>query len=139
MAQSQEIHCAARCCTFNIQYSNERRYTVTVPYATHSPSPRPLPRLRMRPALGGPGRVAEHRAGLDEALVVAAFHALVIGPVAEVAAPNESEMERAVQRMMDTFADQREVLQRMLDRLPVTEPFNRNPDAAKRIVEKYRS
>lgn len=59
--------------------------------------------------------------------------------VAEAAIPDEPELERIAQQIVDAFSDQPEIASRMLERLPVTEPFNRNADAARRIVEKLRA
>jgi len=60
-------------------------------------------------------------------------------PVAEAAIPDEPELEKLARQMVDAFSDQPEVATRMLERLPVTEPFNRNPDAVRRILERFRA
>ena len=59
-------------------------------------------------------------------------------PVAEPATLDEAELERIAQQIIDAFSDQPEIALRMLEKLPVTEPFDRNADAARRIVEKLR-
>jgi hypothetical protein len=59
--------------------------------------------------------------------------------VAEPEVPNEYELETMARRIMTAFSDQPEIASRILERLPVTEPFNRNPDAARRIVERLRA
>jgi hypothetical protein len=60
-------------------------------------------------------------------------------PVAELALPDEEELEEIARRIVEAFSDQPEITSRILERLPVTEPFNRNPDAAIRIAERLRA
>jgi len=60
-------------------------------------------------------------------------------PIAEAEIPDEAELEMMARRIVDAFLDQPEVANRMLDRLAVTEPFSRNPDAARRIAERLRA
>jgi hypothetical protein len=67
------------------------------------------------------------------------IHTVNDHPVAELTIPDESELEVMAQRIMAAFFDQPEIAARILERLPVTEPFNRNPDAARRIVERLRA
>ena len=52
---------------------------------------------------------------------------------------DEQELEALARRMISAFADQPETASRLLDKLAVTEPFNRSPEAAKRIAEKLRT
>jgi hypothetical protein len=59
-------------------------------------------------------------------------------PIAESKILGETEMEALANRMITAFADEPEIASRLLDKLGTTEPFNRNPDAAKRIVERLR-
>jgi hypothetical protein len=59
-------------------------------------------------------------------------------PVAEAAVLDESELEALARRMMDAFADEPEIASRLLDKLPTTEPFNRDPAAAERIAKRLR-
>jgi hypothetical protein len=59
-------------------------------------------------------------------------------PVAESAIMPENELEELARRMIDAFADQPETAARLLDKLPMTEPFNRDPDVAARIVRRLR-
>jgi hypothetical protein len=59
-------------------------------------------------------------------------------PVAEAAVLDESELEELARRMMDAFADEPEIASRLLDKLPTTEPFNRDPAAAERIAKRLR-
>lgn len=60
-------------------------------------------------------------------------------PVAGPQIPNEEELEKIALQIMDAFHDRPTVLSRMLDNLPVTEPFSRNADAARRILERLRA
>ena len=57
-------------------------------------------------------------------------------PVAEAAVPDEAELEAIATRMVEAFKDQPVIAARILEKLPVTEPFNRNPDAARQIAER---
>ncbi len=59
-------------------------------------------------------------------------------PVAEPVVPEEPELETIARRLVTAFSDQPEVASRLLETLPLTEPFNRNPDAAVRIAERLR-
>lgn len=59
-------------------------------------------------------------------------------PVAEGAVLNEDDLEQLARRMVEAFADQPQISGRLLDKLAVTEPFNRNPEAAMRIAERLR-
>jgi hypothetical protein len=59
-------------------------------------------------------------------------------PVAEAPVPEEAELEDMARRIVVSLAGMPEAAARILDTLPMTEPFNRNPEAARRIVEKLR-
>ena len=59
--------------------------------------------------------------------------------MAERAVPDEQELESIARRIVNAFSDQPEITSRILEKLPVTEPFNRNPDAARRIAERLRA
>ena len=59
-------------------------------------------------------------------------------PVAESSILEEPELEALANRMVSAFVDQPKIASRLLDKLGTTEPFNRNPDAAKRIAERLR-
>ncbi len=59
-------------------------------------------------------------------------------PVSEDSGIDQAEMEALARRLVDAFRDQPSTVQQLLDRLPITEPFNRDPDAARRIAEKLR-
>ena len=60
-------------------------------------------------------------------------------PVAEPAAETEADLEALARRLVQAFSDSPELIVRLLDRLPLTDPFNRLPDAARRIAERLRS
>lgn len=57
-------------------------------------------------------------------------------PVFEPEVPDETELEIVARRILSAFADQPEIAARIIEGLPITEPFNRNPDAARRIVKR---
>jgi hypothetical protein len=57
-------------------------------------------------------------------------------PIAEASIPSEPELEQMARQIVDAFAGEREVANRILQRLSITEPFNRNPEAARRIAER---
>lgn len=57
-------------------------------------------------------------------------------PIAEASIPSEPELEQMARQIVEAFAGNREVANRILQRLPITEPFNRNPDAARHIAER---
>lgn len=59
-------------------------------------------------------------------------------PIAEPPVPEEAELESMARNLMGAFADLPEAAARLLESLPITEPFNRNPEATQRIVEKLR-
>ena len=75
---------------------------------------------------------------LEENLPIHDIHIHTVNdqPVAEPAVPDEAELESIARRIVAAFSDQPEVSSRILERLPVTEPFNRNPDVARRIAER---
>jgi hypothetical protein len=60
-------------------------------------------------------------------------------PIAGSEIPDEAELEKIARQIVDALRDQPMVVSRMLDRLSVTEPFNRNPDATQRIVQRLRA
>ena len=59
-------------------------------------------------------------------------------PVAEPDILTENQLEELAKKMINAFANQPETASRLLDKLPMTEPFNRNPYAAARIVGRLR-
>ena len=48
------------------------------------------------------------------------------------------ELDALATRMIDAFKDEPQIAQRLLNKLGSTEPFNRNPDATRRIIERLR-
>jgi hypothetical protein len=54
-------------------------------------------------------------------------------PVAEAAMPTREDLLALGKRLVSAFADQPDVLKALLQRLPFTDPFNRNPEAARSI------
>jgi hypothetical protein len=59
-------------------------------------------------------------------------------PVAELPQPEYDHLEALAQRLLAAFAHDPELQQRVLDRLPVTEPFSADPDTARRLAEALR-
>lgn len=59
-------------------------------------------------------------------------------PVAEAEIPSEAELESMATRLMAAFTNMPDVTSRILERLPVMEPFSRNAEAAQRIQERLR-
>ena len=60
-------------------------------------------------------------------------------PVADAPELPTSELEALARRMIDAFSDQPDVVKGILDRLPTTEPFSRDPDRARLLAEKLQS
>ncbi len=56
-------------------------------------------------------------------------------PIVELEMPQYSELRAMAERMVAAFADQPSVVRSLLAHLPVTDPFNRDPDTARRIAE----
>jgi hypothetical protein len=59
-------------------------------------------------------------------------------PLADPTDLNEAALEALARQIVRAFTDAPEVAKRLLDSLPVTEPFNRDPDMAQRIAERIR-
>jgi hypothetical protein len=57
-------------------------------------------------------------------------------PILQAPIPDEPELEQMARQIFDAFSGDRDVAHRILTRLPITEPFNRNPEAARRIAER---
>ena len=57
-------------------------------------------------------------------------------PVAEVEVPTFEELLALAERMVAAFADQPNIVRSLLTRLPLTDPFDRDPDTARRIAER---
>jgi Histidine kinase-, DNA gyrase B-, and HSP90-like ATPase len=77
---------------------------------------------------------------LEENLPIHDIHIHTVNDqlVVEPMVPQEEELEGIALQIVEAFSDQPEITSRFLEKLPVTEPFNRNPDAARRIVERLR-
>lgn len=60
-------------------------------------------------------------------------------PLAEEVQTSDEELELLASRLFSALRDQPESLARLLAELPRTEPFSRDPERARRIVEKLRS
>lgn len=60
-------------------------------------------------------------------------------PVAAGTLMDEDELETLARRLVDAFRDQPEALQRLIERLPLTEPFSGDPARARRIAERLRT
>jgi hypothetical protein len=56
-------------------------------------------------------------------------------PVAEPEVPPYDELHALAEHMVAAFADQPSIIRSLLAHLPTTDPFNRDPDAARRIAE----
>lgn len=67
------------------------------------------------------------------------IHTVNDRPVFEPEIPEEGELEAMARRIVAAFSAQPEIAARILESLPVTEPFNRNPEAARRVVERLRT
>jgi hypothetical protein len=60
-------------------------------------------------------------------------------PVADEPIATDEELEALARRMIAVFADEPEVVSRLLDRLPVTDPFSRDPDKARALAQRLLS
>ncbi|MCU0254475.1 MAG: hypothetical protein MUE47_08040, partial [Acidobacteria bacterium] len=56
-------------------------------------------------------------------------------PVSEPEVLPYAELRALAERMVAAFADQPTVIRSLLAHLPATDPFNRDPDAARRIAQ----
>jgi hypothetical protein len=59
-------------------------------------------------------------------------------PVTEESGISDVELEALAGRMVDAFRDQPSVVQQILNHLPMTDPFSRDPEGARQIAEKLR-
>ena len=59
-------------------------------------------------------------------------------PVAAPPAYDAVELEAMLLRLVDAFRDSPEMLRAVLDRLPMTEPFSRDPEKARELADKVR-
>ena len=78
---------------------------------------------------------------LEEFLPVHDIHLHISNdlPVAEIPGMDGDELEALARRMLDAFRDQPDSMQLLLDRLPLTDPFSRDPENARRIAEALRT
>lgn len=76
---------------------------------------------------------------LEESLPAHEIHLHISNdlPVAEPDFPTDDELRALATRLIGAFADQPDMVRAMLAGLPATDPFNRNPDAARLIVEEF--
>lgn len=90
-------------------------------------------------ALAATGSVQEKLLSLlEESLPIHDIHLHVANdlPVGGESGVTEVDLEQLAQRMVDAFQDRPDMMQRILERLPSTDPFNRDPQMTRRIVEK---
>jgi hypothetical protein len=57
-------------------------------------------------------------------------------PLAEDAPIADAELETLARRMVAAFSDEPEVVRRLLERLPSTDPFSRDPDKARALAKR---
>lgn len=100
----------------------------------------PAVKLLFDPSGAGPAVQALLRL-LEENLPIHDIHIHTANdqPVVDPPIPAEDELESMALRIVTAFSDQPEVASRIIDRLHLTEPFNRNPDAAYRIAARMRA
>jgi hypothetical protein len=77
---------------------------------------------------------------LEDSLPVHDIHLHISNdlPLADSPGMNEDELEALARRMLDAFRDQPDSIKLLLDRLPLTDPFSRDPENARRIAEALR-
>jgi hypothetical protein len=77
---------------------------------------------------------------LEELLPVHEIHLHIANdlPVVENPAFDNEDLQALARRMVDAFRDQPEMVSQLLDRLPLTDPFNRDPEYARLIAEALR-
>jgi hypothetical protein len=78
---------------------------------------------------------------LEELLPVHDIHLHISNdlPLAESPGMDGADLEALARRMLDAFRDQPDSMRLLLDRLPLTDPFNRDPENARRIAEALRT
>lgn len=78
---------------------------------------------------------------LEELLPIHDIHLHISNdlPVAESPGLDGDELEALARRMLDAFRDQPDSMKLLLDRLPLTDPFSRDPENARRIAEDLRT
>lgn len=90
-------------------------------------------------ALAAAGSVQEKLLHLlEESLPIHDIHLHVANdlPVCGESGVTEVDLEQLAQRMVDAFRDRPDMMQRILERLPSTDPFNRDPQMTRRIMER---
>jgi hypothetical protein len=77
---------------------------------------------------------------IEESVPVHDIHVHVSNdlPVAEPQSATEADLEDLARRHVQAFSDKPDMVKTLLDRLPLMDPFNRQQDAAHRIVERLR-
>ena len=77
---------------------------------------------------------------LEELLPVHEIHLHIANdlPVVENPVFNNEDLQALARRMVEAFRDQPETVTKLLDRLPLTDPFNRDPEYARQIAEALR-
>lgn len=75
---------------------------------------------------------------LEDSIPVHEIHLHIANdlPISDEGGMSAPELESLAQRMLVAFADDPRAVRQLLDRLPFTDPFSRDPDGARRIVEK---
>ena len=93
-------------------------------------------------ALGGAGGEDMSRLlkFIEEALPVHEIHLHLSNdlPLAEDDPVSDIELETLARRMIAAFSDEPDVVRRLLERLPSTDPFNRDPDKARTLAERLK-
>jgi hypothetical protein len=77
---------------------------------------------------------------IEEAVPVHDIHVHVSNdlPVAEPQSATETDLEDLARRLVQAFSDRPDMVRTLLDRLPLMDPFSRQQEAARRIVERLR-
>jgi len=77
---------------------------------------------------------------IEEALPVHEIHLHLSNdlPLAEDDPVSDIELETLARRMIAAFSDEPDVVRRLLERLPSTDPFNRDPDKARTLAERLK-
>jgi hypothetical protein len=77
---------------------------------------------------------------IEESVPVHDIHVHVSNdlPVAGPQSATEADLEDLARRLVQAFSDRLDMVKTLLDRLPLMDPFNRQQDAARRIVERLR-
>jgi hypothetical protein len=77
---------------------------------------------------------------LEDLLPVHEIHLHIANdlPVVENPGFDNEDLQALARRMVDAFRDQPDLVRQLLDRLPLTDPFNRDPEYARQIAEALR-